>query len=304
MFTSFKRVLQFAFKDFYRNKGLSLAAIFVLTVTVLLVTGLFFLRGMSNYVILQVENKIDITAYFKADTAESDILNVKNEILQSSPDIKSVQYVSEQDALNDFTQKHGNDPIFTQALTEVGDNPFLPSLNITTTGSPLEYQQVATVLESDQFSNLIDSVDFSQKQDTINKVFSITQDITYFGWGLAIILMLIVVAVVFNTVKLIIDRSREEIATMRVVGASSWFVKAPYLIQGAIFGAISFLLCFVVTAILSLSLSHGVSLIVTGFSLFDYFVANIWLILLLQLGFSVGLGVISSFIVVNKYLRV
>lgn len=304
MFTNLRRVFNFAFVDFYRNKGLSVAAIFVLTVTVLLVTGLFFMYGISSFLISSIQDKIDITAYFKADTAEQDILQVKDEILKTSPDIKNIQYVSREDALNTFTEKHKDNSVFSDALLQVGDNPFLPSLNIITTGSPSQYEQVSNILQSDQFSNLIEKVDFSQKKDIIEKVFSITSNINTFGLGLIVLMVCIAILVVFNTVKLIIYSSKEEINTMKIVGAGNWFIKAPFIIEGAIFGAISFVICMFISFVSVDVLSPGISVIVPGFNLFNYFISHVWIMILIQLGFSVGLGVISSFIVVRKYLKV
>ena len=304
MFTTTKRVFKFALDDFSRNKGRSVAAIFVLVVTIGLVTGLFFPHGVSNFIIEEIQNKIDITAYFKADTAESDILNAKDQVLKLAPGIKSIQYVSKDEALSNFTQKHQDNPIFFNALSQVGSNPFLASLNITTTGSALQYQQVADVLQSDQFSSLVDSVDYSQKKDTIDKVFSITTSINKFGVGLAIMLVLVVVLVVFNTIKLAIDSSKEEINTMRTVGATSWFVRAPFIIQGALFGFISFVICFLITVLLVSFFNSGLSVILPGFILGNYLMSNLFLVILLQLGFGVSLGALVSFIVVQKYLKV
>lgn len=304
MFTNLKRVLSFAFVDFYRNKGISIAAIFVLIVTTLLVTSLFFMRGISNFLILTIQNKIDITAYFTADTSEQDILNVKNEIFKNSPDVKNIQYVSKEDALNDFIQNNKDNNVIVKALTEVGDNPFLPSLNITTTGNPAQYEQISNILQSDQFGSLIEKVDFSKKEDTIKKVFSITSNVNKFGLGIGIALVLVVILVVFNTIKLVIDSSKEEINTMRIVGASGWFVKAPFIIEGAIFGFISFIFCFSATILSVYFLSSPLLSVMPGFSLFEYFMSNLWIIILIQLSSGVGLGVIASFIVVRKYLKV
>ena len=102
----------------------------------------------------------------------------------------------------------------------MGDNPFLPSLNITTNGDPSQYAQVANILQTSDFSNLIDNVDFSQKKDTIEKIYSITSNINMFGIILGVILIIVAILVVFNTIKLAIENSKEEIATMRIVGAS------------------------------------------------------------------------------------
>src|SRR6185436_4266858 len=103
---NFNRVLHFAFAHFYRNRGTSIAAIFILTITTLLITGLFFMQGISGYLIGEVQNKIDITAYFKADASEQDILQVRQDLLANSKTIKSVDYVSQEKALADFNAKH------------------------------------------------------------------------------------------------------------------------------------------------------------------------------------------------------
>src|SRR5438105_4119568 len=134
MLTSFKRVWKFALADFSRNMARAVAAIFVLVITISLVSALFLFHGTSNYIIAEVQNKIDITAYFKTDTAQTDILNAKDQLQKEVPSIKSIDYVSKDQALATFTQNHQNNPVFANALTQVGDNPFLPALNITTNG--------------------------------------------------------------------------------------------------------------------------------------------------------------------------
>ncbi len=304
MLTNLKRVTNFALTDFYRNKGMSLAAIFVLSITILLVTGLFFVHGINKFLVSSLQNKIDITAYFVSDAADQDILQVKQDLVQNIPAIKSIDYVSKDQALAIFTQNHQDSSIFSRALTEVGDNPFLPALNITTSGDTAQYQQIADFLQQPQYAALISNVDFSQKKDTIEKVFAITSGIDRVGLGLGIFLILVAILVVFNTVKLVIDSSKEEISTMRIVGASAWFVRAPFIIEGALFGVLSFIICFVATLLSAYFLTPVLSVIMPGFSLFGYFLSSLFLIIVIQLGTGVGLGVIASFIVVRKYLRI
>lgn len=304
MFINFKRVVKFAFSDFSRNKGISVASIFILVVTTLLLTGIFYMHGISNYLISQIENKIDITAYFKEEIDNQGIEKIKSTILQDVPGVKSVEYISQEQALENFTAKHKDNEVLSKALLEVGDNPFLPSLNIMTSGDAAEYAKIATILQGEEFADIVERVDFSQKKDTIEKIFTITSTINKTGWVLAIILVLIAMTVVYNTLKLAITNSRDEISTMKIVGASSWFIRAPYVIQGVLFGVISWVVCFVITLVVSYFLSKSVSAIMPGFSLFGYTMDNFWLIILIQMGFGVVLGVFSSIIVVRKYLQV
>lgn len=304
MFITLKRITSFAINDFARNKGISLAAIFVLVVTIMLVTGLFFFQGVTQYLVSQVQDKIDITAYFKEDASEEDILKVKDEILKMSPDVKGVEYVSRDEALKTFTERHKDNSVFLKALEEVGQNPLWASLNITTTGSALQYEQISNILQTDTYSAFIERVDFSQKKDTIEKVFAITSNINMFGLILGIILVIVAILVVFNTVKLTVEGSKDEISTMRIVGASDWFIRGPFIVQGAIYGLIAFAVCLLLSALSAYFLSSKIGVILPGFSAFNYFLSNFWIFVLIQLGFGVGLGMISSFIVVRKYLEV
>ena len=151
---------------------------------------------------------------------------------------------------------------------------------------------------------MVDSVDYSQKKDIIEKVYSITSKINLVGLILGIILVILAILVVYNTIKLAIENSSEEISTMKIVGASDWFIRGPFIVQGAIYGLVSFLVCIVVTAIAAFFLSPQTAIALPGFDMFGYFMSNLWIFILIQLGFGVGVGGISSFIVVKKHLQV
>jgi len=304
MFTNFKRILGFAVNDFSRNKGISIAAIFVLAITILLLSGLYFFHGAVNYFVLHLQNSIDITAYFKADVSEQDILSAKEQLLKTSSYIKSIEYVSKEQALTNFNQLHQDNDLLTKALVEVGDNPFLPALNITTNGDPNIYASIANMLQTSDLSSIISKVDFSQKKDTIQKVYSFNKNINIFGIILEAILLLVAILVVHNTIKLAIENSKEEIETMKVVGASDKFVQGPFVIQGIIYGIISFLICFIIVGLFAYFTSDKMGMVLPGFSTFRFFLTNWWIFVILQLGFGVAVGALSATVVVKKYLKV
>lgn len=304
MFKNLKRILTFAMNDFSRNMGISMAAIFVLTITILLVTGLIFFQGIGGYLTNQIQDKIDITAYFTDDATEEDILIVKDEISKMSPNIKNIEYVSKDQALADFNAKHIDNPIITGALQELGNNPLPASLNITTNGDPIQYESISNILQNSDFGKLISDVDFSQKKDTINKVYSMISNVNFYGIILGIILIIIAALVVFNTIRLVIDNSKDEIGTMRTVGATDWFIRGPFVIQGVIYGLFAFVISILLSGIFAYLLSSKIVTILPGFNLFDYFLTNSWIFVLIQLGFGVGVGSISAFLVVKKHLEI
>ena len=303
MFTNFKRILKFAWSDFSRSRANNVAAIFVLVIPILLATSLFIFQGLSRFVISEIQSKMDITAFFKEDVAEEDILRVRDELLGLSSEIKNIQYVSKEKALQDFLERHKDNPDFMQALEEVGINPFLPSLNILTE-QPYQYEKVSAFLESGPFSQLIEKVDYSQKKDTIEKFNSISSNVNKFGLVLGLVLFLIAILVVLNTIKLSIDKSKDEITTMRLVGASNWFIRGSFIVQGMICGFIAFLICLIVSGAVAYFLSPKLEVLAPGFSIFNYFIANLGIIALIQIGFGVGLGILAGFILVRSYLKV
>lgn len=303
MFFNLKKIIRFGWTGFSRNKGVSFSAIFVLLITLLLITGLYLFQGFNKFFIDQLQKKIDITAYFKDNTLEDDILKIKDEISKLKDQVKSVDYVSKEKALADFTEKHKNNPDFMKALEEVGGNPFLPSLNIQTI-DPSQYKSISDLLNKDEFKSFIEKVDYYQKKPTIEKVFSITSNINKFGLILAGVLVLVAILVVFSTVKLTIDSSKEEISTMRMVGASNWFARGPFVVQGMAYGFFAFLLCIIITSFTTYFLSPKLEILLPGFSIFDYFNQNFWPLISIQLGIGVVLGMISSYFVARKYLKI
>lgn len=303
MFTTLKRIFKFAITDFFRNRGGNFAAIFVLMLTIFLVTGLFLFQGISQFLISQVQEKIDISAYFKEDITEEDILDVKIQLSGFSSEVKEIQYISKEKALQRFIGKYKDNSDFMSTLEEIGENPFLASLNIKTR-LPSQYERISNFLETGEFSDLIEKVDYYQKKPIIEKVFSITSTINNFGIGLSIVLVIFAVLVVFNTIKLAIYNSKEEITTMKLVGASNWFIRGPFVIQGAICGFFAFLFCLLISSSIIFFSSPRLESLLPGFNIFNYFVANFWTVFLIQVIFGVGLGIISSFVVVRKYLKV
>ncbi len=130
MFTSFKRVLKFGWQGFWRNKNLSLQVIFIMVVSVCAITFFFLFEKVSSFLIEQSEKKVDISVYFQKDTPEEKILGLKEELTGLYGQVKSVEYISKQTAQEVFIEKHQDDKFYLEALEQVGDNPFLPSLSI------------------------------------------------------------------------------------------------------------------------------------------------------------------------------
>jgi len=138
----------------------------------------------------------------------------------------------------------------------------------------------------------------------IEKIFSITFAINRTGVVLSLILAIIAFLVAFNQVRLAISNSKEEIFIQRLVGASNWFIRGPFLLQGVISGFFAALITLLIFIPLVYSLSPKMEVFFPGLNLFGYFINNFFLILLIQILTGIGVGVISSIIAIRKYLKV
>jgi len=271
--------------------------------TILLVSSLFLFKDISRFLISSFQEKADISVYFKSDTPELDILNLKEEI-SKIPEAKSVEYVSKEEALQEFTERHKDDPVLMESLEEVGGNPLLASLNIKAFEAD-QYQAISNFLdESPSYKNLIEKVDYYQRKSIIENIFSITSAFNKVGIGLSLILVMVAILVVFNTIRLAIINYREEIKIQRLVGASSWFIRGPFLVQGTISGIFSALICLLIFTLICWFFSPKLEILLTEPNLWSYFTASFWIIVLIQFATGIGLGVISSAIASRKYLKI
>ena len=117
----------------------------------------------------------------------------------------------------------------------------------------------------------------------------------------AVFLTLVAVLVSFNTILLGIYSNRDEIGIMRLVGASNLYVRGPFIVMGIIYGVITGLLS--ITAPVIFLSSPYVELFVPETDLAGYFTGNLFVLLLYQLAFGIGIGVLSSFIAIRRYLK-
>lgn len=302
MFTLIKRIFRSGWQDLTRDGGMIAVNIFIMVMAISVITSLFLFKDISQFLIQSLQEKVDVSVYFKDEAAEEDILKVKEELVQI-PEVKEVNYVSKEEALKIFNERHGDNPVLMESLAEVGKNPFLASLGIKAFQAH-QYTAVISFLEGFRFNHLIEKIDYYERKPVIERIYALTSDFNRAGIAISLTLALAALLVAFNTIRLSIYNSREEIKIQRLVGASNWFIRGPFLVQGAIGGFFAALICLLLFALLTRGLDSRAEILFPGFGLFAFFVSNLWLIFLIQIITGIGLGVLSSLIAVKKYLKV
>lgn len=302
MIISAKRIIKSGWSSFHRNIALSMASIFIMVIVILFVTFLFFLNPVSKTLIADVEEKVDVSVYFSREVLEEEIFEVKSE-LSKIEQVKEIEYISQEDAFKIFIEKHKDDPVLIESLTEVGYNPFLASLSIKAR-EPSQYEQITVFLEAGPFKEVINEVDYHQRKPVIERIFALTSGIKRMGIIFGIVFGLIAVLIAFNTIRIAIHNSNKEISVMRLVGASNKFVRGPFLVQGIIVGFFSALIALFLTFLVSWSINAKVNALIPNINILQIFLSSFFLLFFIQLATGIGLGIISSSIAIRKYLKI
>ncbi|MDD2757824.1 MAG: permease-like cell division protein FtsX [Patescibacteria group bacterium] len=301
--TSFWRVLKFAFQDLGRNFGLSFMTVFILVLMLLSVNVLWSVDVVTKEAVSIVKDQINVSLYFKAETSDKEVGEVEK-YLKQFPEITELSVTTREEVLKSFEDRHKLSAEVLSALQELGDNPFGPTVVIKTR-EPQDYKKIMSALDVPEYENMIEAKSFEGHEEGIEKIQNITNRIERLGFGLSILFALIAFMIIFNTVRVAIYTQRIEISIKRLVGASSWFIRGPYLIESFIFTILS----VAVTAGLIYLALHWLdpylSLVFpNGFTLTNYYNSHILSLFGLQALAVLLLTVISSLLAMRRQLKV
>lgn len=304
MFVTILRTSHFAFQHFWRNLWISAITIFILTLTLFIVSLVGSLNLLAGQAIQAVEDKVDIDLYFKQGTDEADILKAKVYV-ESLPQVSSVRYISKDEALESFTATHTDDPDIQAALAELDSNPLPATLSVQA-NELNQYQAVITQFESSEYDTLVEDKNFSDHQAVIDRLSGLTKRIYQGGLLISFIFVFISVVMMYNTIRVAIYSHREELGIMKLVGATNWFIRAPFIIESVLYALLSSILAMSILSVIAFSAAPYVNAFFTGydFSLDLFFVTNFWVIALGQFLISLILAVGSSMLSIGRYLKV
>lgn len=306
MWTGFKRIIRSGFIGFWRNAFVSLSAIFVMTVTLFVVGAVMLLSQLLDASLQQVQSKVDINVYMVTTADEEDILALQSS-LEGLSDVQEVTYTSREEALTNFRNRHQNDELTIQALEELGENPLGASLSIRARDTS-QYENIATFLEGQREQEnpddpLIDRVNFFQNKEAIDKLTAIIDAVERSSVIAMALLVAATILITFNTIRLAIYTSREEISVMRLVGASNMFIRGPFVLQGVMYGLISGVLTLLILYPITLWLGPATESFFE-LNLFNYYVSEFGTLFAIIVGSGVVLGMISSTLAIARHLRV
>jgi cell division transport system permease protein len=303
--TGIKRIGRAGFVGFWRNAFVSLAAIFVMTVTLFTIGVAIFLGQLLDTSLEQIRSKVDINVYFVTTATEPDILGLKSS-LEGLQDVAEVTYVSREQAYDEFKKRHENDQLTLQALDELGDNPLGATLSIRAKETS-QYEGIEAFLKEkrdleDPEKPFIRETNFYKNKDAIDKLTRIINGVEKFSVVTLSVLIFASVLITFNTIRLAIYTAREEITVMRLVGASNTFIRGPFILQGIMYGTIAGIITLVIFYPLTIWLG-GVTESFFLLNIFHYYVQNFPSMFFTIVGAGIVLGAVSSIFAITRYLK-
>tara|TARA_B100000508_G_scaffold60333_1_gene47320 strand:- start:357666 stop:358592 length:927 start_codon:yes stop_codon:yes gene_type:complete len=304
--TNLKRICKAGLTSFFRNSFISFATVLIMTVTLMIIGSVMFMSATLTNVLDQVRDKVDVNVYFVVDAPEIEILEFKDQV-EDLPEVSYVTYTTREDALAQFRERHKDDQLTLQALDELGENPLGASLAIKAV-EPSQYESIAAFLDTDPVLgaggvSIIDDVNYFQNKIVIERLNGITDAVERIGILLALVFIAASIIIAFNTIRLAIYSAREEIKVMRLVGASNMYVRGPFIIEGVLYGVAATIITIIFFYPVTFYFAEYTQEWLGGVNLFEYYTSNFGFIFIMLLAAGVVLGVISSFLAVQKYLK-
>lgn len=302
MFLIIARTFKEAVSNFLRNGWLSAASVSVLALSLFSVSILFVILAASDKLLANTQERINVSVYFKSETEESQILKAKKD-LEGYSEVKTVEYVTKEQALENFKKNNANQPVIMQSLKELGDNPLLAYLSVRAVNAE-KYDSIVSYVNAWPYKNDVSRINYGKNKETIDRLNGAVVNIRKVGMGVAAVFAGISVLIIFNTIRMTIYTHRQEIEVMRLVGASNAYIRLPFIFEGLISGILATLISLAVLLAVLKSVASFSAKIIPSQDLSAIYWENLPLMFSGGLIFGVVLGILSGLIAIRKYLKV
>ncbi len=300
---SLLRIIKFSLQDIVRNVWLSMATITILLLALLSINMLLTVRVVSDHAVEVIKERMDVSLYLTADASEEQISSLRQEIA-ALPEVRSINYISRQAALESFRQENIDNPDIMQALRELDTNPLLPSLSI----QPSNLEDSSLLIQQLERwdSAIIESRDFTDNSLIVNRINNITQRINEVGMVIIALFIFISLLVVYNAIRVSVYTHRQEIEIMRLVGASNFFIYMPFIFSALIYTLISVLIVVILFYPFLSLLQPYLEVFFAGYTLniLSFFVTNFWIIFGIQFLGILLINIIASLLAIRRYAKV
>jgi cell division transport system permease protein len=301
--TTFFRAIYWGLKSFFRHFGLSFITILIITFSLFSLTTLLFLNIISDILLKNLEGKIDINIYLKDNLTENEIKDFKNS-LANEPGVKEIIYISPEEALERFKEKHKKDEVILKSLEILDKNP-LGGLIVLRARSLQDYSFLLNRVSDPKYEKFIEEKDFQEYEKIILTIKNISSKIRYSTLLIVGIFTLISIVAIFNSIRLAIYKRDEEIKIMRLIGATASFARTPFIVESVFYGLFAWLINLLIFFIIfKFGFQRILNFLEIEENLFFSYQKEIIYSFVGVLIFSIFLTILSSWLAVRKYIKI
>lgn len=282
-----------AWHNIRRSPYQAIAAVFIMMLTFLTFSLFALILYTSSEVVNYFESKPQVTAFFKDSAKEADINSLKGS-LNSSGLVSSLTFVSKEDALKIYKQQNKEDPLLLDLVTA----DILPaSLEIST----YKIEDLSLVSDTLKKSTIVSEVVF--QKDVVSTLTSWTGALRKTGIFSVIVLSLVSIFIMMTIIGIKISHKREDIETMRLIGAGSWYIRWPFILEGILYGLIGSLFGWLIAVGILLYATPHLSSFLHGIPVFPLSPIFLFQLLGVEIILAIILGAFSSYLAVLRYLK-
>ncbi len=298
------RVFKAGIRNTFRHAWLSSAATAIMAVTLLIMVFFAFSIYFVQSQLKEVQQKIDLTIFI-ADEASADQIKVlQNKVIQLSG-VTSVEYISKADALKKLENSSEEGKKLAKSAEEIG-NPLPSSLEVKLAKLD-DIGAINSQIRALPESRIISETSYDSRDDNrkgvIENIIRISNGITRAGAVLSVVFLLIALMIIFNTIRMAIFTRREEIEIMKLVGATRWFIRGPFIIEGSMYGVFGATVAVAALIPISRIAAQFLTEKLNAVTAVNYFGHNFWLIILALYGLGILIGAISSWLAISRHLK-
>ncbi|OGL34430.1 hypothetical protein A3F65_00290 [Candidatus Saccharibacteria bacterium RIFCSPHIGHO2_12_FULL_47_16b] len=302
-FITVERILKTGVVNFLRNIWISIAAIAMITITLTILLFAIVANATFANSITDLTSRIDVSVYLKDSVTEQQSNQLIAD-LKKVENVKSIEYVSKEQALKDFREDHANDPETLSAVSET-DNTLPASLKVKP-NDPNRLQTIKDFLDKKEIQALqSEPTSYSgERKEAIDSIAKATDFFRKAGIVGIIVFIIISMLIIFNTIRMAIFNRRDELIIMRLLGASPWYIKGPFVVETMMYGIMAAIVSIVIVwGLFAIASTLEVSsLLDIDFSR-NYFSRHLWLIVIAQIGAGIIIGAASSAVATRRYLK-
>ncbi|MCS7201129.1 MAG: permease-like cell division protein FtsX [Patescibacteria group bacterium] len=302
MFNILVKVFKWGYDLFNQERLITIINIGTVMIVSLLIwigfLGFYFFNQLINY----VEERLDFAIYFKPQVPREEILKVQKIIQNFAPGI-SVEFIGQETALEKFRKEAKVNPIIARALTEIQTNPLVDYL-IVTANSPEIYPKIADYLDKSAYRAYIDYINYSENQRVIKRIISISNQARIFMTGFIILILVFSSLIIFNTVLSSVYSQKEMIEVLRLIGASNWFIRGPFLFYISIISLFGFIISLGIIIVVSIRTTNFWPTLIPGLSPSNFIFENFFFLNLVSFGIILIINMVATLLALEKYLKI